>query len=66
MPDLEPEIRARLRLPAHRGIEPPVLMTMSRQICDLELIRGSLRTMRWAVGAMLACNLALLTIMLCR
>ena len=66
MPDLEPEIRAAMRLPARRRIEPPVVMTMSRQICDLELIRGSLRTMKWAVGAMLACNLALLTVMLCR
>ena len=66
MPDLEPEIRVILRLPAHRGIEPPVVMTMSRQICDLELIRGSLRTMKWAVAAMLVCNLALLTVMLRR
>ncbi len=66
MPDLEPEIRATLRLPADRRIPPPVLMTMSRQVCDLELIRRSLRTMRWAVAAMLACNLALLTIMFCR
>ncbi len=66
MPDLEPEIRAALRRPERRRIEPPVVMTMSRQICDLELIRGSLRTMKWAVGAMLACNLALLTVILCR
>ncbi len=66
MPTLEPEIRASLRLPPPRGIEPPVIMTMSRQICDLELIRGSLRTMKWAVAVMLACNLALLTLLLCR
>ena len=66
MPDLEPEVRASLRLPDRRRIAPPPVMTMSRQICDLELMRGSLRTMKWAVAAMLACNLALLTIVLCR
>ena len=66
MPELEPEIRATLRRPPARSIEPPVLMTMSRQICDLELIRGSLRTMKWAIAVMLACNLGLLALLLCR
>ncbi len=66
MPALEPEIRATLRLPSSRGIEPPVVMTMSRQICDLELIRGSLRTLRWMVAGLMVCNVALLILLLWR
>ncbi len=66
MPDLEPEIHATLRLSAHPGVAPSPVMTMSRQICDLEVMRSDLRMLKWAVAGLLACNLAILVIVFCR